>query len=129
MALAVGILFLICSAVRLASFHVLKNRHFFMGLPASVSTILIVGLGILNVQFYVFLLVLFLLSIAMISSVPYHKPDIRMNTVASLLIIFSLVLYTSFYNAAFILILIASVFYSIAGPFYLQKTGKKTGDT
>jgi phosphatidylserine synthase len=98
-----------------------------VGLPASVSTIIIVGLGILDVQFYVFLLVLFLLSIAMISSVPFPKPDIYMNTAASLLIIISLVLYTSLYNAAFILILIASVFYSITGPLYLKKTGKKNG--
>jgi CDP-diacylglycerol--serine O-phosphatidyltransferase len=126
--LSVGILFLICSAIRLASFHVLKNRYFFVGLPASVSTIIIVGLGILDVQFYMFLLALFLLSMAMISSIPFPKPDISINTVASLLIIFSLVLYTSFNNAAVILLLIAIIIYSIAGPLYLKKTRKKTDD-
>ena len=124
--LSVGILFLICSAIRLASFHVLNNRQFFVGLPASVTTIFIVGLGILDVHFYVLLFALLLLSLAMVSSIPFPKPDIRMNLVASLLIIFSLVLYTSFSNASIILLLIALGLYSIAGPIFIIISREKT---
>ena len=54
----VGLIFIICSAIRLASFHVLKNKHYFVGLPASVSTILIIGLSYFNLPLFSYLIIL-----------------------------------------------------------------------
>lgn len=123
--LSVGFVFLICSAIRLASFRVLKDQSFFVGLPASVSTILIVGFAYLHVDILVYLIIILVLSVAMISSIKFPKPSIHMNIVASMLIVLTLGLYTTFSNISIILLLIAMFFYSIVGPVYLIKSSRK----
>jgi CDP-diacylglycerol--serine O-phosphatidyltransferase len=119
--IAVGIFFLICSAIRLASFHVLKDKQYFLGLPASVSTMILICIGFLDLPIYAYLLTILLLSITMVSSIKFPKPTISLNTLATILIILTIALYTSFDNIAFILLLSAMILYSIVGPIYLVK--------
>jgi CDP-diacylglycerol--serine O-phosphatidyltransferase len=117
----VGMVFISCSAIRLASFHVLKDNHYFVGLPASVSTILLISVTYFDFPLYSYLILLLILSIMMVSSIKFPKPTIPMNLSATILIVLGITLYTHYQNISFILLLGAMVFYSIFGPFYIKK--------
>lgn len=117
----VGLLFICCSAIRLASFHVLKDKHYFVGLPASVSTILLIGLSFFDLPVISYLVILLILSIIMISSIKFPKPTKPMNLTATILILLGIVLYTYYYSISFIFLVGAMILYSIFGPFYIKK--------
>ena len=82
----VGLLFISCSTIRLASFHVLKDKHYFIGLPASVSTILLIGLSYFDLPLFSYFVIFLILSILMISSIKFPKPTITMNLTATIFI-------------------------------------------
>jgi CDP-diacylglycerol--serine O-phosphatidyltransferase len=114
--------FIICSLVRLGSFHILKHERYFYGLPASVSTIFILIFSFLHIPFYYILGIIVLLSLGMISPLRFPKPGLRVNAVASVLIIMTLLLGNTFENIAPILLLFAVAVYVLLGPIYLRKT-------
>ncbi len=120
-AILVGLLFVSCSAIRLASFHVLKDKHYFVGLPASVSTVLLIGLSYFDLPLFSYLVILLILSMIMISSIKFPKPTITMNLSATIFILLGIVLYTYYHSISFILLLSAMILYSICGPFYVKK--------
>ena len=101
-----SLIFLVCSAIRLASFHVMKNEHFFIGLPASVSTIVIICLTVLAVELYLLLIVLLLLALLMVSSIQFIRPSMLMNSIAAVLIILTFLLYTALNGIVLILLVI-----------------------
>jgi CDP-diacylglycerol--serine O-phosphatidyltransferase len=117
----VGLLFICFSAIRLASFHVLKDKHYFVGLPASVSTILLIGLSYFDLPLYSYLVIFLILSILMISSIKFPKPTKTMNFTATILILLGILLYTYYHSISFILLVGAMILYSILGPFYIKK--------
>ena len=116
------LLFLGCSIIRLSSFHSLKEKDFFIGLPASASTIFLVVLVFFEVPLPYILIVLILISILMISPIRFLKPGRYINTVACILILLSIALGRLYMGIAPILLILALAVYTIAGPFIVKKS-------
>ena len=115
------IVFLSFGIIRLASFHIIKQRDHFVGLPASASTIILIVLAYLGIDFWLILLSVIVVSLAMISKLHFPKLGYRIDVVAVVLIFLTLIMDKSYSNIAPILLLLAIVFYAIGGPIYLLK--------
>lgn len=115
------IVFLSLSIIRLASFHIMKEEKFFVGLPASAGTIFILILAFLEIEFIYMLLFIVIISFAMISNIRFPKPGFKVNSVASVLIVLTIVLGKTYYNVAPLLLFSTLAFYTIVGPFYVRK--------
>lgn len=118
------ILFLSMSIIRLASFHILKEKDFFVGLPASASTIILLTLAFLEVEFWYILLVIIIISFALVSKIRFPKPGYKINAIAAVLIILTLILGKNYNSIAVISLLSAIAAYVVIGPFYLWKVKK-----
>ena len=112
------VLFLSLGAIRLASFHKMKKKEFFLGLPASVATIILLVFSYLEISFIFIFVVILILSLAMISNIRFPKPDLKINAIASILIILSIIAGKEFYGFAPTLLIIAIFLYSIVGPIF-----------
>jgi CDP-diacylglycerol--serine O-phosphatidyltransferase len=118
------VLFLLLCVIRLASFHVMKDRNFFVGLPASAGTIIVVTLAFLDMQFLYLLPVVIVVSVAMICSIKFPKPGLRIDSVAAVLIIFTVILGKDYGGIAPLVLLLTILVYVFAGPVYLWKIKK-----
>lgn len=119
--LGVFILFLICSIIRLSSFHILKDKKCFIGLPASASTIFILILAFLQIDFIYILPFIAVMSFAMVSPIRFPKPGLKINAVAAVLIFLTIIVGDIYCNIASLLLFTALALYVIIGPFYLRK--------
>ncbi len=122
--LAGMLFFLFCSAARLSSFHLLKEKEVFVGLPASASTIIVISLGMLGTTWFpplVIVAVLVLLGLMKISSLLFPKLGNRSTVVASLVIITALALVILLRIAGPLLLLVMILVYILAGPFLARK--------
>lgn len=115
------IVFLSLGIIRLASFHIMKDEKYFVGLPASASTIIILILAYFKVEFIPILLVILIVSFAMVSNVRFPKLGYRIDAVAAILILLTLIMGKSYYGVAPIFLLIAIIAYGLGGPIYLWK--------
>jgi len=115
------IVFLSLSIVRLASFHIMKQNEFFVGLPASAGTIFIIILAFFEIEFLYILLVIIIVSLALVSNVRFPKPGLKINAIATALIIITLVIGKTYEGIAPLLLFVAIAAYSITGPIYLLK--------
>ena len=115
------IMFLSFSVIRLASFHIIKEKNFFIGLPASASTIIIIILTYYNIEFTYIFPVIFIISIALISKLRFPKPTLKINAIATIFIIFTIIIDKNFNGIVPIFLLILIILYAIAGPIYLLK--------
>jgi archaetidylserine synthase len=124
---------LICSVIRLSSFSLLKDQHFFLGLPTSVSALFLVLNSFLKLEIWVVLPVVLLLSLAMISSIRFPKPDLKIDLITAVFIIVTILLNSRYYNITPLLLLAALTFYIIFGPILLRFKKKnpvnETADT
>lgn len=111
-------LFVFFGFVRLASFSFMKEKKLFIGLPASASTIIILTLAYIKVDFVLILPVVVIIGAAMASTIKFSKPNIYINGVAAILILLCIFLQKSFYNIAPVLLLIAILIYSVGEPIY-----------
>jgi CDP-diacylglycerol--serine O-phosphatidyltransferase len=118
------IIFLICSILRLSSFHIMKNHDYFVGLPASASTIYIVLLANFEIKIIYLMLIILITSILMISNIRFTKLDVRTSIIACLLILSTIILYTDFLSIAPLLLLLLLTVYVIVGPIYIKQTKK-----
>ncbi len=118
------VLFLLLGIIRLASFHVMKDKNFFVGLPASASTIIVITLAFLGIPFLYLLPVVIVVSVAMICSIKFPKPGLRIDSVAAVLIIFTVILGREYHGVAPCVLLLTILVYVFAGPVYLWKTKK-----
>lgn len=129
------IVFLSLSIIRLASFHIMKDKKFFVGLPASTSAIIIITLAFFEIEFLYILPVVIIISLAMISNVHFPKPGLKIDAIAAILIILTLIfgndyygmpLYLilggNYYGIAPLLLITTLVTYTILGPLYLLKS-------
>jgi CDP-diacylglycerol--serine O-phosphatidyltransferase len=116
---AVLVFSLVCSIIRLSSFSLLKDTHFFLGLPTSASAVFLVVLSIIKPDLWYVVPVVIVLAIAMISPVHFPKPGLSMNLVAAAFMVAVIVLGSMYNNVAPYLLLIALSAYIIIGPFYL----------
>ena len=129
------IVFLLLSIIRLASFHIMKDKKFFVGLPASISAIILIILAFFEIEFLYALPVIIIVSLAMISNVRFPKPGLKIDALAAILIILTLIfgeeyyglplyliLGENYYGIAPLLLITMLVTYTILGPLYLLKS-------
>jgi len=60
----------------------------------------------------------------MASDIIFIKPGIKINAIASILIVFSLILYNNYYKITPMLLLAAILIYAIGSPIYTRFTRK-----
>ena len=113
------VLFLSFGIIRLASFHLMKKDKFFVGLPASASTIILLIIAWFRVEFIYILLAVVIIGAATVSNIRFPKSGIRINAIASILIILTLIMYNSYYGIVPLLLLSAILIYAIGGPIHL----------
>lgn len=120
---------LMCSMIRLSSFSLLKEKHFFIGLPTSASAVFLVLSSFLKPDILIILPFIIVLSFAMISSIHFPKPGLKMDFVAALFIIATILLDRMYNNIAAFLLLAALLSYIMVGPVYLflKKKEPSTG--
>ena len=120
---------LLCSIIRLASFSLLKQKEFFVGLPTSASALFLVLSSFLTPVVWLPLLVIIALSFTMISPVRFPKPGLKADLVTAVFIIATIVLDSLYYNIAPLLLLTALFAYILLGPLYLylKKDGPVSG--
>jgi CDP-diacylglycerol--serine O-phosphatidyltransferase len=109
----------VCSVIRLSSFSLLKQKQFFLGLPTSASAIFLVSASFLKPDALYILPVIIILSLAMISSILFPKPGLKVNLIAAVFIIVTIFLDSMYNNIAPLLLLAALISYIIFGPVYL----------
>jgi CDP-diacylglycerol--serine O-phosphatidyltransferase len=114
------LLFLLCSIIRLSSFHILKHNLYYVGLPASASTIFILILSFLEVNSWLVLTCVVLCSLAMVSPFRFPKSGLRINAIAFFLIVLTIAFGKMMYAVAPLLLIAALIVYSVAGPLYVQ---------
>jgi CDP-diacylglycerol--serine O-phosphatidyltransferase len=118
---AVIIIFLSIGIVRLASFHIIKEEKFFIGLPASASTIFIIILSFLKIEFMYILPFIVVISFAMISPLRFPKTGLKINAFAAVFILVTIIFRSMYYNFAPLMLFSAIAVYSIIGPIYVRK--------
>jgi len=113
-------IYIICSAVRLSSFHIFKRKRWFIGLPAPAAGITLASLGMIFENFVIIDVSLVILSVLMVSRVSYPKID-RFLGVASFLLIVSCIILGNFLGLLAIkILLLFSLFYLSLGPLYVK---------
>ena len=115
------IIFLSLGIIRLASFHIIKEKTFFVGLPASASTIFILILSFLKIEFIYILPFIVIVSIVMISPIHFPKIGLKINAVAAVFILATLIFGSMYNNFAPLLLFSALAVYAILGPIYVRK--------
>lgn len=115
------IVFLSFNIVRLASFHIIKEKTFFVGLPASASAIIMLVMAYFNIEVTYVLLAIVATSLMLISNVRFPKPPLKINAIAALLIVLTIIVGKNFGGIAPILLLLSIITYSLAGQIYLLK--------
>lgn len=111
---------LLCSIIRLSSFSLLKKEHWFVGLPTSVSAIFLVLATYLRLEVWVVLPCVILLSLAMVSSVRFPKPGLKVNLVIAVFVVFVIMLDSRYNNIAPLLLLAGLACYIFLGPVFLR---------
>lgn len=115
------IIFLSLGIIRLASFHIIKEENFFVGLPASASTIFILISSFLSIEFIYILPFIVIVSIVMISPIHFPKIGLKINAFAAVLILATLIFGDMYNNFAPLLLFSALAVYAILGPVYVRK--------
>ncbi len=119
--IATLIIFLSLSIIRLASFHIIKDDKFFVGLPASAGTILIIVLSFLQTELIYILPFIFLISIVMVSPLRFPKIGLKINACAAVLILVTLIFGSIYHSFAPLMLFFAIVVYAVLGPIYVRK--------
>lgn len=117
--------FLSLNIIRLASFHIMKDKKIFIGLPASSSTILIIIMAYFKVETIYILPAIIIVSVLMVSNLRFPKPGYKIDAIAAVLILLTIITDRNFNSIAPIILFIAICTYIIMGPFYLLMSRKK----
>ena len=115
------IIFLSLGIIRLASFHIIKEEKFFVGLPASASTIFILVLSFLQTELIYILPFIFLISIVMVSPLRFPKIGLKINAFAAVLILVTLIFGSIYHSFAPLMLFFALAVYAVLGPIYVRK--------
>jgi len=116
---------LVCSIIRLSSFSLFKQKRFFLGLPTSASAIFLVLILFFKPNIWYILPILIIFSLAMISSILFPKPGLKINLITAVLIIATIFLHNLYYNILPLLLLVGLISYIIFGPIYLMFKKRK----
>lgn len=121
--LLVLLFFLSMGIIRLVSFHLLKNKHYFVGLPAPAAAILLITVAYLKFDLVYLLLAIFITSIAMVVNIRFPKPGFEFGAIATVLVFFTFInflLAESYYSIGPQALLATLLIYAIAGPIYVK---------
>lgn len=114
------LLFYVCCAfIRLASFHPLKNKKVFLGVPASAATMFLLSISFLTNSFVFILIAILIAACLMIMPFPFPKPSKIMNAVTLGIIILTII-FGFFFKAIYFVLPISVLVYLIGGQFYLH---------
>ena len=121
-------IYLFLGVIRLASFHKMKNNDFFIGLPASAATMILLVLAYIKIPPVFMLTSIFIISMLLISSIPFPKNNKHMSALATLFIILAIIFGIQVQSLFLYLLLICVLFYAIGGPFFIiyKKKNRKT---
>ena len=114
------ILFLSFGIIRLASFHLMKKNKYFIGLPVPASTIILVIIAFFKVEFIYILPAVVIVGATNVSDIQFPKFGIKINAIATILILLTLVMYNLYWGIAPFLLLIAIIIYITVGPIYIK---------
>ena len=89
----------------------------------NTGSILII-IAFFEVEFIYILPAVVIIGAATVSDIKFSKPGIKINAIATLLILLTLVLYDSYYSIAPLLLLTAIIIYAIVGPVYTKFLAK-----
>jgi len=118
------ILFLSFGIIRLASFHLFKEKKYFYGLPAPASAIVILLVTWFRIDFVFILPIVIIIGALMASDIKYPKMGLKLDLIAAILILLSIIFYDMYNKIAPLLLLIAICSYAIFGPIYLKFLNK-----
>jgi len=113
-------IFLSFAIIRLASFHIMKEDKFFIGLPASASTVILLTLAYFEVDFILILPAVVIIGAFMASDVRFPKPGLKINAFATLFILLTIIFNKDYYGFAPLLLFAGILIYAIGGPIYLK---------
>ena len=119
------VLFLSFAIVRLASFYIMKNKEHYVGFPAPASALILLILGLLNVDFIYILPAVIIIGALMASNIKFPKMSLKVQLTAFILILFSLIFYDAYYKIFPLLLLTAILIYGIIGPIYNNFSAKR----
>ena len=123
--LIILIFFLSMVIIRLASFHLLKNKKVFVGLPVPATAILLLIMTYFEIKLIYILPFILLVSFATVSNIRFPKPGFKIDVVAGVLIILTIIMEKDFQGVTPLLLFIAVSIYVINGAFYLFMNKKK----
>jgi CDP-diacylglycerol--serine O-phosphatidyltransferase len=121
---AIG-LFLFFGIVRLASFTIMKEKKYYIGLPASASAIILLVLTYLEVDFIFILPTVVIIGALMASNIVFPKTSKKMNVFAVVLIFLTIIFAKSYYGFAPLLLLIGIFCYTFGGCLYVNFIQKR----
>lgn len=104
--------------IRLASFHLMKEKRYFVGMPTPASTIILVIPAYFKIDFIYILPIVVIIGALMASIIRFPKPRTKMDLIATILILLTLIFGKNYYGIAPITLLIAILFYVILSPIY-----------
>jgi CDP-diacylglycerol--serine O-phosphatidyltransferase len=119
------IIFLFSNLLRLSSFHIMKKDYVFLGLPSSASTIILLILSYVMIEFIYLSVIIIIISLALVSNIKFPKPNYIINLIAAILIIFSIIIGNQYNSILLIILLLSIMIYSVIGPIYLHINKKK----
>ncbi|MBS3778304.1 MAG: hypothetical protein KGY50_03305, partial [Candidatus Thermoplasmatota archaeon] len=111
--------YLCCAFIRLASFHPLKDKKVFLGLPASAATMFLLSISFLTNSFLFIISAIIIAACLMILPVPFPKPSKVMNAF-TLVIILLTIIFGFFFRTIYLVLLISVLIYLFGGKFYLH---------
>lgn len=121
------LLYLISSTIRLASFHVLKTKNHFTGLPVSAAAITLIFVSTLQITPLFIVALPYLFSLLLLSPLLYPKNTTPINVITAVLVIVVIINdYTIDSIIPVYLFLGAILGYVFAGPLYLHFSKKNT---
>lgn len=113
------LLFYLCSTfIRLSSFHPLKNKDVFIGLPASAATIFLLSISLLTNSSFVLIGSILIISVLMIMPLSFPKPTIKMNVITVMIILVT-ILFGLIFQFMYLFLLISVVIYIFGGQLYI----------
>lgn len=113
------LLFYLCAGfIRLASFHPLKNKQVFLGLPASAATMFLLSISLITDSLIGLYLAIFVSASVMILPIPFPKPTKVMNII-TVIIVFSTIVLGFFFSFVYLILLSSVLIYIFGGQIYL----------
>jgi len=113
-------IFLIFGMLHLINYHISK-QDFFVGVTTPAAAIIVISLAFLNFPLYTIIAAFIVLAILMISPLPYPRIE-RHFAIVACIIIFSAM---SGIKEFVLLLLIATILYTIFGPVYMKTKSSK----